>query len=133
MILKFLWVRKLGTPKAAALKSVQTICSDSNAEHSAAGRNSGGEGMRGLSRMMKTGLCGYIHLSELHSYDLHVALHVNYTSIKKKIYKIHLLESLQNSLNGKSSNSLEDYKKAPGTVLCSKKQKVLGKRNYKVA
>ena len=43
--------------------------------------------MRGLSRMMKTGLCGYIHLSELHSYDLHVALHVNYTSIKKKSTK----------------------------------------------
>ena len=43
--------------------------------------------MRELSRMMKTGLRGYIRLSELYSYDLYVALHVNYTSIKKKSTK----------------------------------------------
>ena len=33
----------------------------------------------------------------------------------------HLFQSLKNSLNGKNFDSLEDYKKSPGTVLCSKR------------
>ena len=42
-------------PKVVPPKSVEVIYSDSNAEHLAAGRNSGGGGMREFSRMMKTG------------------------------------------------------------------------------
>ena len=42
-------------PKVVPPKSVEVIYSDSNAEHLAAGRNSGGGGLREFSRMMKTG------------------------------------------------------------------------------
>ena len=45
----------------------------------------------------------------------------------------HLFQSLQNCLNGKNFNSLEDCKKEPETVLCPKRKKICVRWNYEVA
>ena len=49
------------------------------------------------------------------------------------LWDFHLFWSLQNSLNGKKFQFPGRLQKAPGTTLCSKRQKVLGRWNYDVA
>ena len=44
----------------------------------------------------------------------------------------HLFQSLQNSLNGKKLNSLENYKRHMELFFAQKDKKVLGRWNYEV-